>query len=33
MTTRTFGKKIKSFFSDKGLETNNIILYRKKISY
>ena len=30
MTTRSFGKKIKSFFSNKGLETNNIILYKKK---
>ena len=30
MTTKSFGKKIKPFFSDKGLETNNIILNEKK---
>ena len=26
MTTKGFGKKIKPFFLDKGLQTNNIIL-------
>ena len=30
MTTKGFWKKIKPFFSDKGLQTNNIILKDKK---
>ena len=29
MTAKGFGKKIKRFFSDKGLQTNNIILKDK----
>ena len=29
MTTKSFGKKKKPFFADKGLETNNIIVKEK----
>ena len=29
MTAKSFGKNIKRFFSDKGLQTNNIILKDK----
>ena len=29
MTAKSFGKNIKRFFSDKGLQTNNIILRDK----